>query len=668
LVEDWAMDIIRRLDTYTEVSPSGTGIRMFLRGALPGTGRKKGKIEVYDQGRYLTVTGHSIEDGNRMRPIKEADRAFDDFFAKTFGEDGKEVSKPLPPVAPSPGDDLVLDRLRNGKGKDAFQKLWTGNWSDYSSQSEADLALCNMIGNEARGDDGCIDRLFRRSGLYRDKWDERHGGETYGEKTVRKAAEGCREFLATRVKSARITLPPMPVGITAPELMQMKFEDCKWVIPQVLTAGLAVLAGNPKLGKSWLVLNLAIALAAGGRALGKIPVEKAAVLYLGLEDKEWRLQRRLRPCCQGGPVPADLHFFTKWPRLDEGGLEHLDNWLKDHPGTGLVVIDTLARLWPSGNGKRSSTTLYHQDYESMTSVKEIADRHGTTILGVHHLRKQATEDRLAQLSGSMGISGSADTIMIMSRGRGTADATLLVTGRDVEEQELALQFDQSVKTWILLGLAQEVAKSRERQVILDALKEAHPKELRPSEIAKATGGTGANIRKLLPKLVQEGHVRKTGYGTYSFIPQVGGSSPGDIENDHSVHTGGGDLSGQTDHTPEQAAHSLGGTPSVTEGDTPPPVDHTSEVRRGNALAESVTSVTAVTTPPDVGGIEGSSDLVLTFKVGSEHRTFTWAQLVQEVPLLISADGDSDSSVWADEYDDGDFDHESPEFEGDQAAS
>lgn len=308
-----------------------------------------------------------------------------------------------------------------------------------------------------------------------------------------------------------LNLPPMPDGCTATDLMQRDFPEPIWIIPELLTEGLGILAGKPKTGKSWMALNLAVASASGGRALGKVKVDKGPVLYLALEDTERRLKSRLQQVLCGNMPPEGLHFQTSWPRIDQGALPLLQKWLEAHPSTRFVIIDTLAKLWPKPNGKDGSA--YHADYDTVSAIKALSDIHHVSILCVTHLRKSPTEDPLEQISGSMGISGSADTLLVLQRTRGKADANLLITGRDIEEQELALRFDQITGTWCHLGGADEYRRSQEQAVILDVLKTS-PEPLSLAQVAAMVGKNTATVCHLLGKLVGDGLANKVGKGKY----------------------------------------------------------------------------------------------------------------------------------------------------------
>jgi hypothetical protein len=185
-IADWAAKIIALLDTYTEVSPSGEGVHLYAFGKLPGGARKKGHVEVYESGRYFTVTGHHVPG----TPLAVEDRgdALATFHHEVFGAAIASVSAPSP-ISAHLDDGAVLAKARGAKNGAKFSRLYGGDWSGYPSRSEADLALCMILAYRTGGDSEQIDRLFRQSGLYRVKWDERHfgGGRTYGQVTVETA-------------------------------------------------------------------------------------------------------------------------------------------------------------------------------------------------------------------------------------------------------------------------------------------------------------------------------------------------------------------------------------------------------------------------------------------------------------------------------------------------
>ncbi len=191
-------------------------------------------------------------------------------------------------------------------------------------------------------------------------------------------------------------------------------------------------------------MGLSIAVASGGRALGTILVEAGEVLYLALEDSPRRLQSRLRSLLEAEPAPDGLHIETDWPRMDEGGADRMEAWLDEHPEARLVIVDVWPRIRPRG-GK--STDYFSVDYDGAARLQGIALARGIAVVALMHTRKAEAADFVETVQGTFGTAAAADTIIVVKRSRGQADATLHVTGRDVSEQELALRFTPSVGAW-----------------------------------------------------------------------------------------------------------------------------------------------------------------------------------------------------------------------------
>jgi putative DNA primase/helicase len=185
--------IISGLSSYTEISPSGTGVHVLLRGQLPPGGRRQGHVEIYANGRYFTVTGRPVDGSPTTIDERSAELAA--LHGRLFGPNGGPDDRPIPrPVATVADEDSVLlERARGASNGAKFSALFAGEITAYASASEADLALCRLLAFWTDRDAGRIDRLVRRSGLFREKWDERHGAQTYGERTIDKAIAGCRE-------------------------------------------------------------------------------------------------------------------------------------------------------------------------------------------------------------------------------------------------------------------------------------------------------------------------------------------------------------------------------------------------------------------------------------------------------------------------------------------
>lgn len=304
---------------------------------------------------------------------------------------------------------------------------------------------------------------------------------------------------------------PAVVGITAAALMDKSFPEPRWAIPGILPEGLNLLAGKPKKGKSIFALNIALSIALGGQALGKIPVEQGAVMYLALEDTERRLQGRLKQMTNYDyRAPDALYLFTKWPRMDDGGLELLEAKISSISNLRLVIIDTLQKFRKPTKG---NANIYAEDYETVTKIKDVADRMGVCILLIHHLRKAEASDIFDTLSGSLGLTGGTDGNLVMQNILG--NTTLHITGRDVEGIELAIELDNRMLTWQLLGERAEVKATNEQQRIYDTLKNATD-PITPKELADITGLKVGSVKNILAKFLTDGSVRRSGYGEYIY--------------------------------------------------------------------------------------------------------------------------------------------------------
>lgn len=202
LIAPWAQKIVDRFASYTEVSPSKTGIHIIVRGKLPSRGRKRGSIEVYDTGRYFTVTG-ALVPGTRSE-VAERQQELESFYGELNGDGASKEDGKARAEGDSDTDSALIRRILASKRGEKFRALWEGRFDSYPSQSEADLALCSMLAWWTDGDAVHVDRLFRQSGLYREKWDELHGEATYGAMTIKKALSSGR---GTRRRATRGSNP-----------------------------------------------------------------------------------------------------------------------------------------------------------------------------------------------------------------------------------------------------------------------------------------------------------------------------------------------------------------------------------------------------------------------------------------------------------------------------
>ena len=231
------------------------------------------------------------------------------------------------------------------------------------------------------------------------------------------------------------------VTVDAETLLATPMSKTMFIVDGLIPQGVNVLSGAAKIGKSWLMLWLGLQVSQGLPVWG-IPTMHCDVLYLCLEDTQRRIKDRLFDLTND--PPRSFHLSVTCGLIGNGLEEEIINFLEDFPKTKLVIIDTLQKVRDS-KGSTGKTGMYGNDYDDISSIKHIADGFNIAILLVHHLRKlQDSDDPFNDVSGSTGIIGAADTNFILRRKRSGNAATLLVSGRDVEYQELTLQFNDLV--------------------------------------------------------------------------------------------------------------------------------------------------------------------------------------------------------------------------------
>ncbi len=296
---------------------------------------------------------------------------------------------------------------------------------------------------------------------------------------------------------------------TAEALMGRSIEPIHFVVPDFLPEGLAILGGRPKIGKSWMALDLGLCCARGGEFLDKYQAEKGLVLYLALEDSDRRMKQRIEKLLDGAKPPEGFHYSTKLAQLDKGGMGQLQEWVKDHPGTKLVIIDTLGRIRP---GAKKGEILYQADTGFLAPLQAFALDNHLALVAVHHQRKGAADDVLDTISGSTGLTGVADVVYVLQREtRQRADGILAIESRDFESESAGLELDKATMRWRIVGSAKFVLLSRQRDAIREALG-AGP--MKAFEIATTLGKKPAAICRLLTKMEDDGQAFKNKAGAW----------------------------------------------------------------------------------------------------------------------------------------------------------
>ena len=245
--------------------------------------------------------------------------------------------------------------------------------------------------------------------------------------------------------------------IHADELMDKQFENTGALIDGFIGRGVYLLAGSPKIGKSWLVLWLAHRICLG-EDVWEFKSRQCDVLYISLEDPERRIQSRVAEITRG--ETGNLWFATETELMGRGFEEQISGFLFEHPSVKFIIVDTLQKV----RQLRADQYSYAGDYEVISQMKSLADRFGITILLVHHTRKAGAADPFSTISGTTGLSGGVDGSLVMIKDeRMDNRAKLYITGRDTLDMQLELLFDRASSTWQFLGYGgQERIQKRDK--------------------------------------------------------------------------------------------------------------------------------------------------------------------------------------------------------------
>lgn len=474
ILDSWVKQKVDSLHSYTELSPSGTGLHVICRGVLPGKSIKTKGAEMYDKSRYFTFTGNIY--GSRGT-IREAGLEINNLYRELAHKPQKLPKQSTRALGSAKLQDAeLLEKACSAQNGNLFRSLFSGDLSLYGGDhSRADMAMCNLLAYWTNGDIDRMDRLFRQSGLMREKWDRRQSGSTYGRLQLEKAvAEMGARYDPDKYRHQQTLQDfsdeskPMPNGLSvikAADLAVKNLPPVRFFVDGMLPQGLALLSAPPKYGKSWLVLDLCLAVARGLPFLDR-QTQACGCLYLALEDSENRLKSRMLKLLPGSSIPQNFSFCLAAPDLANGLIDQLENYLIQNPDTGMIVIDTLQKI--RGPSSRSEGA-YKYDYREMGQIKAFADKHNILVLLVHHLRKMADDsDPHNRISGTNGIMGAADTSLVLSRAKRTdTKTTLSITGRDVDSEDLVLKFDTDSCRWKVEGTPEDMQREQSHRKYLE---------------------------------------------------------------------------------------------------------------------------------------------------------------------------------------------------------
>lgn len=319
------------------------------------------------------------------------------------------------------------------------------------------------------------------------------------------------ERLAEAQENKRLLLTKLPRGWNGHELMTTEFPPPHWSVVNLIPTGAILLSGVFKVGKSWLMLQLADCVSKGKPFLGH-ETNSGSVLYLALEDGPGRIKRRAMK--MGIVLSENVHIFTSWLAGDDG-INSLDAWLEAHPSR-LVIIDTLSRWQDNFRGN----DIWARDTKRIADLKTIADRHDITVLIVHHRSKATRDDIHQSVAGTNALQGAADGSLILDKKRNENIAKLSVVGRDISERELSIEFTPESCTWKALDYdPTELLLNQERRDILDTIIELGG-TARVKQIAEKLSKEKSNISHLLRKMVYDGIIYSLTYGSYTIAKPI----------------------------------------------------------------------------------------------------------------------------------------------------
>lgn len=554
-VDGGVVELLNSFDSYTEMSPSGTGFKVFLlsdkspakkmkvmfsessfAASHPEVNKYRNRaIEVFSQNLFLAMTGELFSSNRykKLRFIKsdQLEQLIDslDKIAKRGGGLGLNVTaQPTAAVVhkAKSANRLTIESLN--------LVLSYVDSDDEQAWSDVVNALARVYGEYGRDS-------FHIYSEKSDKYDEVDSDLRYDralkEVGSRPEGYGTKRLLdLARINPSwtnpllhnELDSPPQKIvfkeaqknwsqGITASELSGKTFDPLIWVVQDILPEGCYLLSARPKVGKSWLSLQISLAVAFGESTLGK-QVLKGKSIYLALEDNQRRLQDRLQQLRPNGYNTDDLLLYTHWPQFDQGGIEELVELIKREEPK-LVVIDTLAKVRAASRNNH----VYENDYKTLAPLTALASTYRMCILIVTHNRKGKSEnDALEQVSGSLGLTGAVDGALVIDGIRTDKQYKLSLIGRDIpHDDELAIERKPNGE-WQILGNAVQVFVSEERKAILDLLY-MKPEGLKPKEIADLLDKKQSSVRKLLMNMTSNMQVINNN-GNYKHPNPIGNNS------------------------------------------------------------------------------------------------------------------------------------------------
>lgn len=518
-IEPWAKSIIKRLNSYTEISPSGTGLRIFVRGDLPPHGRRKGQIEIYSQARFLTITGdHYLAAPNT---IQDCQAELDQWHREVFGEPPEKRQNGH--VARSPvqlADADLLLKARSSEHGAAFWALWNGDYSAYGSQSEADLALVNYLAFWTGPDPSRIDQLFRSSGLMREKWDR----QDYRDRTIDKALEGrtSADFYSGQARSPGLIIPTLAVDPTtgevleespwrtAGELVRTAPEHKRQILEGLIWEGKTHWAYSPPGAGKTITLLAGLMHVAAGKLFHGRPVIQGPVVIIEEDSPDSVIADYLMMLSDIYTI--DLDALPLWfnrargIRLkDQTGLEYVRDLITKAPQKPIVcLLDACERIVPS-------ETFNSSELDILSRLFQMNLNDGITNVIIDHTRKPSSSiekpDLIDLLYGGRTKSAISDVMMFFSGSIKNQATIVFPKFRGEEPPPVSISFDGASGFTIKQG--QPRLSESERQV-MKVLTNAFGKWVTRDDISERARLTTSTARRALERLLSIGWVERQG--------------------------------------------------------------------------------------------------------------------------------------------------------------
>lgn len=308
------------------------------------------------------------------------------------------------------------------------------------------------------------------------------------------------------------------------ELKAMKLPEVKWIIRDLLPQGLCILAGAPKVGKSWLAQQLGLSVATGGMACDTFQCNKGQVLHLALEDTSARIQSRMLFLLRGQANAIDLrgyHSTTAWDTLPEA-ITRMEAWITAQDSPRMIIVDTFQKI--RAIGRKNDDSIYAKDYLDVGQLHYLAARYGISVLVVHHKRKQQADDPMGGVSGSTGVTGAADSIWLFDRpDRMEMVGQLQISGRDVSDRQYYFKWSekQDLFGWHFAGDGEKYEQSEAEERFLGCLMDAG-RPLGCAEISETSGISRRHAFRLSDTFREKQYIERSAgqHGKY-IITQAG---------------------------------------------------------------------------------------------------------------------------------------------------